>query len=206
MLACAAAARAAPRDGQGRISVDLGARTPFNDGFYGEARSDGEQIPGSTFSVAPIGYLSFSYWPMESLELSLEGSYSWNSVSVKDATPWTLTQENLMAALRYVPWTGWDAWPYVGGDFGYSLNQFTGTGLPHMEEADGYGGGLFLGTGWDLSAHFGITAELRYNIISIQVPGFNHPFDTGGPTLLVGFYFTIAKSSDVPTPATPSGI
>ncbi len=106
-----------------------------------------------------------------------------------------------MCSLRFVPWTHWDWWPYVGGAFGYSLNQLSGTSLPYPEEADGYGGALFVGTGWDLSPRFGLTAEFRYNIASIQVPGFNNPFDVGGPSILIGVYYTLAKSID--SPATP---
>jgi hypothetical protein len=106
-----------------------------------------------------------------------------------------------MAAIRYVPWTHWAWWPYVGGAFGYSLNQLTGTVLPYAEEADGYGGALFLGTGWDLTSHFGLTAEFRYNIVSIQVPGFTHAFDVGGPSLMIGCYITLAKETDsLPNP------
>ena len=205
-LAAGATARAVPREGEGSVSFAGGVRAPINAGFLDEARADGEGIPGGDFGLAPLGYLAFSYWPMDTLQLSLEGGYSWNRVMVSAANPWTLNQENLMAALRWVPFEGNDLWPYVGGDFGYSLNQLSGTALPHNEEADGYGGGVFIGTGWDLSPHFGLTAELRYNIISIQVPGFTHAFDTGGPALLLGFYFTLGKASQTLTPATPSGI
>ncbi|HUB07569.1 MAG TPA: outer membrane beta-barrel protein [Myxococcales bacterium] len=206
VLAAASAARAAPRDGEGSISFAGGVRSPINGGFLDEARSDGEGISGGDFGIAPLAYLTFSYWVTENFDLSLEGGYSWDRISVNAANPWTANQENLMAALRYVPWTDWDFWPYVGGDFGYSLNQLSGTALPHNEEADGYGGGVFVGSGWDLTAHFGVTAELRYNIISIQVPGFSHAFDTGGPALLVGFYFTLGKSSESLTPMTAPGI
>jgi hypothetical protein len=178
-----------------------GGRVPLNEGFLDEARGDTEQIPGSDYGVAPLFILTFSYWVLENLELSLEGGYSRNQVSVTAAAPWVSTQETIMASLRFTPWTHWDWWPYVGGAFGYSLNQLSGTALPYPEEADGYGGALFVGTGWDVSSHFGVTAELRYNIASIQVPGFTNAFDVGGPSLMLGVYYTLAKSID--SPATP---
>lgn len=200
-LTAGATARAQSRDGEGRISLEGGVRAPLNGGFLDEARGDTETIPGGDFGIAPLGILAFSYWPMESLELSLEGGYSRDQVSVARAAPWIEVQETIMASVRYVPWTHWDFWPYVGCAFGYSLNQLTGTALPYAEEADGYGGALFVGTGWDLTAHFGLTAEFRYNIASIEVPGFTSAFDVGGPSLMVGIYFTIAKSEA--SPATP---
>ncbi|MHB8419965.1 MAG: outer membrane beta-barrel protein [Myxococcales bacterium] len=206
LLLAGSAARAAPRDGEGRISIEGGARSPINSGFLDEARGDGEVIPGGNFGIAPLALLTFAYWPAESFEIALEGGYSWSRVAVSAANPWTENQENIMAALRWVPWTGYDFWPYIGGDVGYSLNQLTGTALPHFEEADGTGGGVFIGSGWDLTPHFGVTAELRYNIISLQVPGFTHAFDVGGPALLIGCYFTISKASESLTPITAPGI
>ena len=178
-----------------------GVRAPLNTGFLDEARGDTEEIPGGNFAVAPLFILTFSYWPLENLELSLEGGYSHNIVQVTAAAPWLETGELIMASIRYVPWTHSDWWPYVGAAFGYSLNQLSGTALPYPEEADGYGGAIFAGTGWDLGPHFGLTAEFRYNIASIQVPGFNNAFDVGGPSILIGVYYMLAKAVD--TPATP---
>ncbi len=197
----AGAARAQSRDGQGRISLEGGARIPLNGGFLGEARQDTETIQGGDFDVAPLGIVAFSYWPLEYLELSLEGGYSRDQINLKAAAPWVESQETLMASLRYLPWTHWTFWPYVGGAFGYSLNQLTVTALTYEEEAAGYGGALFVGTGWDLTAHFGVTAEFRYNIVSIQVPGFTHAYDVGGASLMRGIYYTLAKDTD--SPATP---
>jgi hypothetical protein len=180
-----------------------GARSPLNSGFLDEARGDTETIEGGNFDVAPLGILSFSYWPLEYLELSLEGGYSRDQIMLRAAAPWLETEETIMASVRYAPWTHWDLWPYVGCAFGYSLNQLSGTALPYPEEADGYGGALFVGSGWDLTPRFGLTLELRYNIASIEVPGFTNNFDVGGPSVLLGFYFTLAKAVDTPMSAAP---
>jgi hypothetical protein len=157
----AASAEAVPREGEGSIAITAGVRSPINGSFLDEARSDGENVQGGDFGVAPLADVTFSYWATDNFLLSVEGGYTWDRVSVSGANPWTAQQENLMLALRWVPWGGRDFWPYVGGDFGYSLNQLNGTALPHSEEADGYGGGVFLGAGWDLTAHFGVMGELR---------------------------------------------
>jgi hypothetical protein len=197
----AGTAQAQSRDGEGRISIEGGVRSPLDSGFLDEARGDSETIEGGNFDIAPLAILTFSYWPLENLELSLEGGYSRDQITLKNAAPWIESQEMLMAAIRFVPWTHWNWWPYAGAAFGYSLNQLTGTTLPYAEEADGYAGALFVGTGWDLAAHFGLTAEFRYNIASIQVPGFTNAYDVGGPSIMLGFYYTLAKEVD--SPATP---
>lgn len=183
------------RDGQGRIGLSLGPRLVPNGGFLSDARATGETIPGGGYGLAPAGLASFGYWLEDSLELSIEGGYSRDQYGVTGSAPWLLNGETIMASMRWAPWTNFDIWPYGGASFGYSLNSLTGP-LNSTEEADGYGGALFVGTGWDLSERWGISLELRYTIASIIVPNLTHPFDVGGLSLLIGAYFIVPREPD----------
>ncbi|MHB1847046.1 MAG: hypothetical protein ACYCWW_19665 [Deltaproteobacteria bacterium] len=134
----------------------------------------------------------------DDLELSLEGGYLWDHYRVLGSYGWTENGETLMASLRWTPWSHFDFWPYLGGSFGYSLNGLTGP-INSYEEADGYGGALFIGTGWDLSERYGISFELRYTIASVVVPPLQQPFQVGGLSLLIGPYVIVPRSDDVPS-------
>ncbi len=142
--------------------------------------------------------LSFGYWVQEDLELSLEGGYSYDHYGVAGSYGWTENGETAMASLRWTPWQHMDLWPYVGGSFGYSLNGLTGPINPY-EEADGYGGAIFVGTGWDLSDRWGVTFELRYTIASVVVPPLAQPFQVGGLSILIGPYIILPHTEDVPS-------
>lgn len=175
----------------------MGPRLVPNSGFLNDARGAGEEIPVGSFGLAPAALASFGYWIEDSLELSLEGGYSRDQYVVTGKAPWLMNGETIMASIRWTPWTDLDVWPYGGGSFGYSLNSLTGP-LNSPEEADGYGGALFVGTGWDLSSHWGLSLEFRYTLASIIVPNVSHPFDVGGLSILVGAYFLIPREAETP--------
>ncbi len=206
VLLGAAPASAAGRDGEGLIQFAPSLRAPLNAGFLDEARGNGEGIQGGNFNLAPGAFVTFGYFADEQVEIGIEGGYSRDWIGVTAANPWLLNEETLQATVRYVPWTDWNLWPYVGAAFGYSLNAFNGTALPHYEDAEGFGGALFAGSGWDLSAHFGVSLELRWTIASIVVPGFTHAFDVGGPTILAGFYWVLPHEDELSHPATPPSL
>ena len=196
-------ARAVGRDGEGRIGVAGGGMWISNNGFEQDARADGFDVT-APYELARHILAAFANWVDERFELSLEGTYHHVGANIAGQQTLTIDVETIMATLRYVPFTDWDIWPYIGGSFGYGintvgspLNQAWGgcsTGCGNWS-AVGYVESLEIGTGWDLSTHFGVSAELRYTFDLLQSP-FNASLNAAGLSVLVGVYLRIPRSID----------
>jgi hypothetical protein len=75
------------------------------------------------------------------------------------------------------------------------LNHVLGP-LNPPEEADGGGGAILLGSGFDLSRSWGATLELRYTISRVAVPNLHEPLNTGGLLLLFGIHLRLPREPD----------
>jgi hypothetical protein len=194
-----------PRAGQGRIQVAGGVRYLTNSAFLSEARALGYDVGPHSYGLAPIGMATFAYWVEEHLEFSLEGTFSWDqygpTLQVQSTT--------LGGTLRFAPLTTSPIWPYVGGNFGYSLNAVRAPLAYPLNSfnAEGYGGSIMLGTGIDLTHNFGVSFELRYTITSIEIPPYFHNYlNAGGLSFLIGGYLRIPKPHETMEPQIPTSL
>jgi hypothetical protein len=200
-----AEAQAQDRSGQGRIQVAIGPRWIPNAGFYNEGRALGYDMGSRSYGLSPIGMATFAYWVEERLEFSLEGTLSYDSYGA----PWFVQSATIGGTLRFAPLTDSPLWPYVGGNFGYSLN---GVSTPLVYplrtfSAEGYGGSVLIGTGLDMSTHFGVSFEARYTITSIAIPPYFHSaLNAGGLSLLIGVYLRLPKPHETMEPHIPSSL
>jgi hypothetical protein len=97
---------------------------------------------------------------------------------------------------RFAPFAPFStSWPYLGLNFGYSLNHVAGY-LNPVEEADGYGAAVMIGSGFDFSTGFGGSVELRYNFSNVRIPNLAPTLNTGGLSILFGFYLRLQKAPD----------
>jgi hypothetical protein len=187
-------ARADGRQGQGRIDLAIGPRAIPNGPFLSAQHISGNL--SSTWSVGPTVLGTFGYWVDEHFELSLEGSYGYDSYAVPPTSEWRIGTTTLGGALRFAPFSLPSiAWPYLGLNFGYSLNHVLGP-LNPSEEADGYGGAILIGSGFDFSPNWGGTIELRYTYSQVVVPNLHPTLNTGGLSLLFGIYLRIQAEPD----------
>jgi hypothetical protein len=198
-------AQAGERSGQGRVQFAAGIRWIPNAGFVNEARAKGYDVGSRSYGLAPVGLLTFGYWVEEHLELSLEGSASYDSYG----SAFRIQSATLGGTLRYSPWQTQQLWPYVGANFGYSLNGVKAS-LPSPLDsfaAEGYGGALMIGTGVDLSTHFGVSFEVRYYFASIAIPPFfSNNLNAGGISFLIGAYLRLPKPHETMEPQLPKNL
>jgi hypothetical protein len=178
----------------GRIDLALGPRLVPNQSFV-----EAQQISGNLFSTwgaGPIGVATFGYWIDDHFELSLEGTYAYDTYSVPGKAAWQISTATLGGAGRFAPFAPFStAWPYIGLNFGYSLNHVVGY-LNPPEEADGYGGAVMIGSGFDFSKNFGGSIELRYAFSQVRVPSLHPTLNTGGLSILFGIYLRLQKEPD----------
>jgi hypothetical protein len=201
----AGGAEAQDRAGQGRIQLAAGPRWIPNAGFFYEARSLGYDVGSRSYGVSPIGMATFAYWIDEHLEFSLEGTLSYDSYG----PAWSVQSATIGGTLRFSPLTDSPLWPYVGGNFGYSLNGVSTplTAPLNTFSAEGYGGSLLIGTGLDLSTHFGVSFELRYTITSIAIPPYFHSnLNAGGLSFFIGGYLRLPKPHETMEPHIPNSL
>jgi len=199
--ASSALAQTQSRSGQGRIQLAAGVRWVENSGFYDAALARGVDVGRRSYGVAPIGMATFAYWVEEHLEFSLEGTLSYDQYG----PVWQVQSATLGGALRFAPLTASPLWPYVGLNFGYSLNGVRSTLATPLNSfsAEGYGGSVLLGTGLDLAPLFGVSFELRYTITYIDIPPYHTNINAGGLSFLIGVYLRIPKPHETMEPHIP---
>jgi hypothetical protein len=204
-LCAASRAEAGDRSGQGRIQFAAGLRWLPQAGFLSEARALGYDVGRRSYGLAPQGMLTFGYWVEDHIEFSLEGTGSYDSYG----PAFRVQSATLGVTLRFAPLTTARVWPYVGGNFGYSLN---GVSTPlasplNSFAAEGYGGAVLVGTGLDLSPHFGVSFELRYTFTSIAIPPYFHnALNAGGLSFLIGGYLRLPKPHETLEPQIPKSL
>ncbi len=197
-------AEAGDRSGQGRIQVAGGLRYVTQGGFLDEARTLGYDVGPHSYGIAPVGMLTFGYWVEDHLEFSLEGMGSFDGYG-----PFQIQSVNLGGTLRFAPLTTSRYWPYVGGSFGYSLNGVTAPLAPPLNSfpAEGYGGAILVGSGLDLTPHFGVSFEVRYNFALIAIPPYFHNnLNAGGVSFLIGVYLRLPKPHETMEPQIPKSL
>ena len=207
----ASSAVAQERDGEGRVSLSAGGLWTLNTPFAQDARNNGYEV-SAPYSFGPFFLGTFGYWVDEHFELSVEGDYHHAGLGIRGQSSLSVDAETVMATVRWIFVTGYQLWPYLGGSFGLAINSVSSplniawggcSTACNDWNAVGYGEALEFGAGWDLSTHFGVTAELRYTFDVLQSP-LSAAINAGGLSLMVGVYLRIPRSSnDVTLPASP---
>jgi len=178
----------------GRIDLAIGPRLIPNSAFVNAQGISGSLF--STWSAGPVALATFGYWLDEHFELSLEGTFAYDTYSVPQKAAWKIQTVTLGGAGRFTPFGPLSsAWPYIGLNFGYSLNHVVGY-LNPVEEADGYGSAVMIGSGFDLSTSLGASVELRYAFSNVRIPNLGPTLNTGGLSILFGIYLRLQKTPD----------
>src|SRR5450631_4174047 len=110
------------RQGMGRIDLSIVPRLIPNESFVNTQKVSGNLF--STWSAGPAALVTFGYWLDEHFELSLEGTYGYDTYTVPGKASWRISTMTLGGATRFAPFSSFStAWPYFGFNFGYSLNH-----------------------------------------------------------------------------------